>query len=443
MDSKTKTKTKKQQLLIEYLISSVDTFALCKSIVKAEYFDPELRRTVEFVHNYYDTYHATPNSDQIEAETDLAVKHHQITRDQIAYCADEIEQFCKRRAIEQAIVNAPQYIASGDIGRVENLIRDAVSVSLNRDLGVNYFDDPLGRLELQSLTPLRTPTKWNQFDDALNGGIARKEILLFSANSGGGKSITLANLAVNMLEQGLNVLYLTLELAEALVAQRFDTMFTGIPSVIWQQNYKEIAASLTSLAPNMGKMTIKHMPSGTTANSIRAYLKEFELKAGFVPDLLIVDYLDIMGSNEKVSADNISEKDKRATEQLRDIAFDYDLYVATASQQNRAAIDAQELNQGHIAGGLTKVNTVDVYASIILTPTMKAAGEIGISFLKTRNSDGVGKTIYLKWDNKSLRILNPLKDNDVDHDGVITTRVAQHKTGQGTPKRSLLDIMDM
>lgn len=438
-----KTKTKKQQLLIEYLISSVDTFALCKSIVRPEYFDPELRRTVEFIHTYYDDYHATPNVDQIEAETDVRLKHHQITRDQINYCADEVEQFCKRRAIEQAVINAPQFIANNDYGRVENLIRDAISVSLNRDLGIEYFADPLSRLEAQSLVPLRTPTKWTEFDMLLNGGIGRKEILLFSANSGGGKSITLANLAVNMLQQGLNVLYITLELAENLVAQRFDTMFTGIPSVTWQQNYKEIASSLTAIAPNMGKMTIKHMPTGTNSNQIRAYLKEFELKSGYLPDLLIVDYLDIMGANEKVSADNISEKDKRATEQLRDILFDYNMYGATASQQNRSAIDAQELNQSHIAGGLTKVNTVDVYASIILTPTMKAAGEIGISFLKTRNSDGVGKTIYLKWDNKSLRILNPLKDNDVDDDGVIAARIAQHNSGQGSRKKSLLDIMDM
>ena len=60
-------KTTKQQLLLEYLVSSVDTFALCKSIVKPEYFDPELRRSVEFIHDYYDKYSSIPTSDQIEA----------------------------------------------------------------------------------------------------------------------------------------------------------------------------------------------------------------------------------------------------------------------------------------------------------------------------------------------------------------------------------------
>ena len=438
MDSKTK--IKKQQLLVEYLVSSVDTFALCKSIIKPEYFDPELRQAVAFINQYYDDYHATPTIDQIEAEANVQLKKHQITKDQIEYCADQVEHFCKRRAIEHAIVTAPQYISKGDYGKVETLIRDAISVSLNRDLGLSYFSDPLERLERLSLVPQRTPTSWKEFDDLLNGGLARKEILMVSANSGGGKSIFMTNIGLLLAEQKLNVLYLTLELSEELVAQRLDTMFTGISSVAWQQNYKNIASTVKQAGKGMGSITIKHMPPGTTSNKIRAYLKEFELVMGYVPDVLIVDYLDLMGANEKVSADNISEKDKQATEQLREILFDYNMYGITASQQNRSAIEATELNQSHIAGGLTKVNTVDVYASIIMTATMKAAGEIGVAFLKTRNSDGVGKTVYLRWDSKTLRIHNPVR-HDVDEDGVIVDKITQLNTG--TKKKSLLDIMNI
>lgn len=433
---------KKQQLLLEYLISSPDTFALCKSIVKSEYFDPEYRRAVDFIHSYYDKYSATPSPDTIEAEVDLTLKSQDVTRDQIAFCSDEIEKFCRTKAMEQAIIKAGPLIAKGDGGKIESLIKEAMMVSLNRDLGLDYFADPLARLEKLAASPQRTPTKWKQVDDLLNGGLARTEMLLFSANSGGGKSIALANLGINYAAQGLNVLYITLELSEELVAQRLDTMFTGVPTVAWQQNYREIAVSLDHISPHMGKMTIKRMHSGATANQIRAYLKEFELKKGYIPDLLIVDYLDIMGANEHVSADNISEKDKRAAEQLRDIGFEYNMFIATASQQNRSAIDAQELNQGHIAGGLTKVNTVDVYISIILTPTMKAAGEVGFAFLKTRSSDGVGKTVFLKWNNAMLLIQNPdSSDNeDIDEDGVITKRVEANRAGK---RKSVLDLMDL
>lgn len=439
----------KQQLLVEYLISSPDTFALCKGIVKSEYFDPEFRKSVDFLHNYYDKYSATPTPEQVLAETNIQLKKHNITRDQVSYLSDEIEVFCRRRAVERAILAAPKMIAEGDYGKVEQMIKDAVTLSLHREIGLNYFESPEERLEKLAQSPQRTSTLWDAIDELLGGGLARKEIILFSANSGGGKSITLANLALNFLaqpkcpghSQKMDVLYISLELSEELIAQRFDTMFTGISSVVWQQHYKEIGEMVSEIAPSMGRLTIKRMPSGTNANAIRAYLKEFELKNGYIPDLLVIDYLDLMGANEKVSADNVFEKDKRASEQLSDILFDYNMFGATASQQNRSAIDAQELNHSHIAGGISKVNASDWYLSIVMTPAMKAAGEIAFVFLKTRSSDGVGKTAYLKWDNTHLRIKNLPKDKSIDEDGVIMEKMSQLKTNP--KKRSLLDSFDI
>lgn len=435
----TSAKSTKQMLLLEYLISSPDTYALCRTIVKPAYFNPELRSVVEFVHEYYDKYNATPSVEQVYAETDVQVTQRKITRDEISYCADEVEAFCRRRAVESAIVAAPQQINKGNYTAVEQAMRDALLISLNRDLGIDYFADPHKRISEQNSTAARTPTKWADVDANLNGGLARTEIILFSANSGGGKSITLANLAVNMLEQNLNVLYITLELAESLVAQRFDTMFTGVQTAALRTQGEAVAEQLVTMSGKMGKLFIKHMPSGTTANAIRAYLKEFQLTHNINIDLLVIDYLDIMGANENVSADNVWEKDKRATEQLRDIGFDYNMFIATASQQNRAAIDAQQLNQGHIAGGISKVNTVDVYISVILTPTMKAAGEIGFVFLKTRNSDGAGKTVYLKWINNSLRIVNP--DVSEDNDTEVFKKI-QGTTAASKQSYSLEDLLN-
>ena len=430
-------KIAKQQLLIEYLVSSSDTFALCKPLIRSEYFDPEYRKTIDFIHTYYDDYNATPSSVQIEAETGVEITTRIVTRDEIEYCSKEIETFCKRRALERAILSSPPLIDAGDYGKVETIIKDAINMSLNKDLGLDYFYDPRSRLEAMALSPQRTSTKWKLFDECIGGGLARKEMLLFSANSGGGKSVALANLAINISAQGLTVMYISLELSEEMIGQRLDMMLTGIPTVAWKENMDEIVNSLNTIAPKMGGIYVKRMESGTTASMIRGYIKEFELKHNKVPDLLIVDYLDIMGSNEKVSADNISEKDKRSAEQLRDILFDYNMFGATASQQNRSAIEAAELNQSHIAGGLTKVNTVDIYCSVILTPSMKAAGEVGITFLKTRSSDGVGKTIYLKWDNNSLRMLNLESDREED-DVAITNRVSSAKK-----RRSLTDMLEI
>jgi hypothetical protein len=431
-------KNEKQQLLIEYLIASPDTFTLCNSIIKSDYFDPEFRKTVNFVQEYYDQYHATPNTDQIFAEVGVKLKTQIVTKDQIAYCSNEIERFCKRRAFEQALVTAPSVITDANYGKALQALKDAISISLNKDMGIDYFTDPLLRLQKMALDPPRTPTKWHQFDNLLDGGIERTEMLLFSANSGGGKSIALTNLAINFLAQKLNVLYITMEISEKMVSQRFDAMLSGIPTAEGRYHVSTIADSLEIIAPHMGRLVVKHMPSQTTSNTIRSYLKEFELKYSCVPDLLIVDYLDVMGSNVRV-VDNLSEKDKQTSEELHDIGFDYNMFIATASQQNRGALEAQELNQGHIAGGLTKVNTVDIYVSIVLNASMRSSGEIGFVFLKTRSSNGVGKQIYLKWDNKkSLRIMNHMEDETIDSDGVITDRVAQSKLPQ--TKKNLADF---
>jgi KaiC/GvpD/RAD55 family RecA-like ATPase len=409
---------KKQKLLIEYLLSSTDTFALCQHIVLPDYFDPEFRNAIIFTKEYYDKYNTTPSAVQVEAETGLTFNIQEITKDQISYCSDEIETFCKRRAIEKAIIASPELIAKGDYGAVENKIRDAIMVSLNRDLGLRYFDTVEDRIARMLKDDPTEPTGWIDVDDVLFGGISRKELLLVSANSGGGKSITLANLALNFIERKRNVLYISLELSEDIVAQRFDTMFTGIGRKIWKEHSDEIIMRVKGKQSDSGIIDVIQKPAGTSATEIRAYLKEFYLKYGYIPDLLVVDYLDNMGPNEQVSADNISEKDKRCSEQLRQIGVDLNMFTATASQLNRSAINATSHDHSQIAGGITKINVADVYWSIIMTDVMRAEGVIMFIIQKTRNSDGVGSKILLKWDSKYLRIRNgdrrPDKQNPLD-----------------------------
>src|ERR1700722_9331445 len=96
----------KQKLLIEYLISSSDTFALCQGIVEPDYFDPEFRNTVKFVKDYFQEYDATPEPPQIKAETGTTLERREVSRDEITYCTNEIEKFCRHRAMEKAILNS-------------------------------------------------------------------------------------------------------------------------------------------------------------------------------------------------------------------------------------------------------------------------------------------------------------------------------------------------
>lgn len=402
--------SKKQKLLIEFLISSPDTFALCQNIVDHAYFDPEFRNSVEFIKQYYGEYSSTPSPLQIEAETSQKFETYDIKPDEVKYCSNEIEKFCKHAAMKKASLALPQMIQEGKYAEAEEMVKEAVTVSLHNNLGLRYFETVDERLRRMMEDDPTSPTNWDGVDDALFGGISRKELLLVSANSGGGKSITLANLAFNFVSNGLNVLYISLELSEDIVAQRFDTMFTGIGRRIWKDHTDEITNGVKRSAEKAGILDVIQMPSATTSNQIRSYLKEYNLHYDMYPDLLIVDYLDNMAPNEHVSADNVFEKDKRSSEQLRQIAVDYDMFAATASQLNRSAVNATDHHHGQIAGGISKINVADVYWSIIFTEEMRAMGKIIFIFQKTRNSDGLGKQVHLKWDPKHLRILN--EDDD-------------------------------
>ena len=151
---------------------------------------------------------------------------------------------------------------------------------------------------------------------------------------------------------------------------------------------------------------LDQLPTGTTPNQLRAYMHEFVTKHKKAPDCMIIDYLDCMEADAAVSADNVFEKDKRNSEGIRQICVDLNMIGISASQQNRGGVGNAAPTQAVIAGGISKVNTTDDYASIMWSEEMKAAGEIAFKFLKTRTSDGVGSVINMAWDNKFLRLRN-------------------------------------
>ena len=316
----------------------------------------------------------------------------------------------------------------------------AIETSVHKSVGVGLFEDIemlLDRMEQQPAYP----TGYDEFDEVLGGGIRRKEMLLLSANSGGGKSIVMSNFGLNyLLNQGMSILYVSLELPVEMIAKRFVSMVT----YIGQREVLERRSEVVHLVQQAGKrleedLIIERLPSGTTPNQLRAFIREVILKRKHKgkhkkPDVLLLDYIDLMGSNEKISADNVFAKDKDVSEQVREILFEFDMIGITASQQNRPAVTARDINHSHIAGGISKINTTDIYASVIFNDMLRAAGEIHFEFLKTRSSDGVGKRVELKWNRNALRIENP----------VTKPLTFKRKLDDNSPKGlGLSDILDI
>jgi len=399
----------KQKLCLSYILSNNDLAIRVNSILDSDYFDASLKHAAFFVKEYLDKYKHIPNSDQVHAETGTHIQTRDMSKHEVEFASNELETFCKHSAIARAILAAPKLLHKGDFGQIEKIIKDAITVGLNKNLGVDYFADPEERIRRMLLNNKTIPTRWTELDIALNGGLMRKEMTLFSANSGVGKSVIMMNLAMNLLEQGLNVCYISLELAEDVVSKRFDSMVSSIGQADIHKRITDVANAVIEKGSQCGRLFVKRMPESTTnANHIRAYLKEFEQIHGFTPDALVVDYLDIMTSNSKISAENVFVKDKYIAEELRSIANDLNLILITASQQNRGAIKSTsgDLGQDAIAGGMSKVNTADNYISIIQSEQMKAAGEYLFKLLKTRSSGGVGQVIPLGWNSTSLRVTN-------------------------------------
>jgi archaellum biogenesis ATPase FlaH len=405
----------KQKLLIEYMLSSVDVFGLCEPIIHAKYFDVTLQKALNFILIYYNQYNSIASLEQVEAESGTKFTKHELTTDQTRYALTEVESFCKKAAIRQAILDSVELYNKGDYGKIESNLRDAITTSVFTQAGVGLFEDRKELLERLKQHPALA-SGYTEFDNILGGGLRRKELLLFSANSGGGKSIMMANFGLNyLINHGLRVLYLSFELPEEMIAKRFFSMVTSIEQTEITNREIEIDHMMEQIRQNIQKQTgvetvdihIERLPSGTTPNRVRGFLREYILRRGFPPDLIILDYLDLMNPNEKVSADNVHEKDKQVTEQVCEILVDYNMIGISASQQNRSAVTTSELNHSHIAGGISKINTTDIYASIIFNNVMRAAGEIHLEFLKTRSAEGVGKRVELKWERKALRVENP------------------------------------
>ncbi len=397
----------KQRLILSLIAGNRDLMALCSGIMKPSYFDPSLKKTVKFMQEYFDKYKDIPKVQTIRAETGSVIEDSgPIARADMQYVSEEVEAFCKERAVIEAMtVTCPEHLKKEEYGKIIDVFKEAISISLSKDSGMDYFKDPEARLRETLINHPKISTGWTDLDDELGGGLGRQELVLFAANSGGGKSMTMLNLARNLLAQGLNGVYISLEMAEGVVSKRMDSMISHISQENLLKELEKVALKINQASSGMGRFFIKRMPENrTNISHIRSYLTHLEQQHGFRPDFIVIDYVDIMGTTNKISLDNLFIKDKYVTEEIRSLGFDYDCVMISASQLGKHAPEAEKLVQAHIQGGSSKVNTSDYVIAVKQDDLMRAAGEIWFEILKSRNSRGMGQRILLGWDPISLLI---------------------------------------
>ena len=418
-----------QKVYLEMMLADAETFVRCQGIFDSTLFDRKLQEAAEFVNMYAKEYNVLPDYEMVNASCKTDLKHPGEIKDgHTQWLMDEFESFTRHKSLERAILKSADLLEKNEYGEVEGLVKDAVQIGLARDMGTDYFEDPKARLMGLKDKNGQVTTGWDSLDRKLFGGFNRGELNIFAGGSGAGKSLFLANLGVNFALSGLNVVYLTLELSEALVGMRVDSMVTGISTRNIFKDLEDVEMKVKMIGKKAGMMQIKYMPSGKTANDIRAYLKEYEIKVGKKVDVLLVDYLDLlMPIGKKISAENLFVKDKYVSEELRNLAMELQTVFVTAAQLNRGAVEEVEFDHSHISGGLSKIQTADNVFGIFTSRAMRERGRYQIQLMKTRSSSGVGQKVDLGFDIDTLRIV------DIDEDEQESTN------GERSGNSSIID----
>ena len=401
-----------QKLYLEMLLADAESFARAQNIFDSNSFDRKLQPIAKFIKDYAEQYKVLPEVEQVNAKHDIKLKAAKdLDPSHFNWLLDEFETFSRHKALEKAILESADLLEHGDYAPVEDKIKAAVNIGLTRDIGTDYFDDPRGRLERLKNSNGQISTGWANIDKKLFGGFNRGELNIFAGGSGAGKSLFLQNLAVNWATAGLNCCYISFELSEMLVAMRLDAMITNIPTRKIFPEIDNVEMKLKMIAKKAGNLQIKYLPSGSTVLDIKTYIKELELKTKKKIDCILIDYLDLMmPKSKKVSPADLFIKDKYVSEELRNLAVESKMLMATASQLNRASVEEIEFDHSHIAGGLSKVQTADNVFGIFTSRAMKERGRYQVQFMKTRSSSGVGQKVDLEFDVDTLRIKDLIEE---------------------------------
>jgi len=405
--------TEVQKLFLRMMITNAELYTRVMNIMNPENFDKSLRPVAEFMKEYSEKYSLLPDCTQINATTGIQLDAIEDFGDKhTEWFLAEFESFTKRQELERAILKSADMLEKGDFGPVEKLIKDAVQISLQRDMGTDYFADPKARINKYFNSGGQVSTGWPQLDKLLYGGFSRGELNIFAGGSGSGKSLVMMNIALNWLQQGLSGVYISLELSEELTSLRTDAMLTMMSTRDIRKDIDNTELKVKMAGKKSGQYRVKGLPAQSNVNDIRSYLKEVQIQTGIKVDFVMIDYLDlVMPVSVKVNPNDQFIKDKYVSEELRNLAKELGILMVTASQLNRSAVEEIEFDHSHIAGGISKINTADNVFGIFTSRSMRERGQYQIQCMKSRSSTGVGQKIDLEYNIETMRI------TDTDPDG--------------------------
>jgi KaiC/GvpD/RAD55 family RecA-like ATPase len=427
-----------QRLFLEMMLQDAESYVRVQNIYNAENFDRSLRPAAEFIAQHSDQHKTLPAAEQIAAATGIRLNHiADLNEGHFEWFMSEFESFTRRQELERAILKSADLLEKGEYDPVEKLIKDAVQISLTKDMGTDYWSDPRERINRYFNSGGQVSTGWPQMDRILYGGFSRGELNIFAGGSGSGKSLVMMNIALSWLQAGLSGVYISLELSEELCALRTDAMLAGMSTKEIRKDIDQTELKVKLVSKKAGQYRIKALPAQSNINDIRSYIKEVQVQTGLKVDFVMCDYLDLlMPVSAKVSPNDLFVKDKYVSEELRNLAKELNVLFVTASQLNRSAVEEIEFDHSHISGGISKINTADNVFGIFTSRAMRERGKYQIQCMKSRSSTGVGQKIDLDYNIETMRITDPGEEagpvNAFKKSDILNSIRTQSRVGSST-----------
>jgi replicative DNA helicase len=340
-------------------------------IISDEYFEnPAQKWAIKEILKYYDKYHTTPSLDILKVELQKVdnevlqisikeqLKEAYVTSDEdLEYVQEEFTNFCKNQQLKKALMSSVDLLKGGDFDGIRFLIDNALKSGQDKNLGHEYIKDIESRYRENSRETV--PTPWDKINNLLQGGLGNGDFGLIFGNPGGGKSWSLVALGGHAVRLGYNVLHYTLELGEDYVGKRYDAFFTKIPVNKVDAHRDKIEEIIPQLP---GTLIIKEYPTGkATISTIESHIAK-ATSMGSKPDLVIIDYVDLLSSRKK-NRERKDEIDDIYTS-TKGLARQLDIPIWSVSQVNRAGAQDKIIEGDKAAGSYDKMMISDFAMSL-------------------------------------------------------------------------------
>ena len=419
-----------ERTALSELITNEDYARKVLPHMKRDYFSDRSERIVfEEIQKFVEKYNSLPNKTSIEIEIDNrrdlneqdvkavidVIKSLEKDDDaNLEWLVETTEKFCKDKAVYNAIVEGIQIIDGKDKNRnvdaIPNILTDALSVGFDNSVGHDYLLDAESRFEFYHTVEEKIPFDLDFFNRITKGGLPPKTLNIALAGTGVGKSLFMCHMAANCMNQGKNVLYISMEMAEERIAERIDANLMNIsmedlhslPKQMYDDKINKIIKNTT------GQIVIKEYPTASAhSGHFRGLIKELAVKKSFKPDIIFIDYLNICASSRFKGAANVNSYMyiKSIAEELRGLAVETNVPIMSATQTTRSGYSNTDVGLEDTSESFGLPATADLMFALISSEELEERNQIAVKQLKNRYNDPtINKRFVVGIDRAKMRL---------------------------------------